>query len=238
MFSIRPIVVGHGSRSLCAICAIARWIPWYVPQRQTFPLRPWRISSGPACGFLSSTALKARTNPGVQKPHCEASLSTNACWMGLRVSPCNSDSIVVMDFPCASIARTEHAYTGLLSISTVQAPHSARSHTRLAPVMSELIAKGVEQGGTGFKLEGVFLAVYGELDRRLTRTINLDRLTRCLHDFGSKNRHGRSGNGGNLQEVAAGNPGIVVNFCFRLVFQWIWSCIRNLRAVRVVRKMN
>src|SRR5215468_8807447 len=94
------------------------------------------MSSGDGLGCLSSMALQATTKPGVQNPHCEASLSTKACCKGWSLPPSISDSTVVIFFPCASIARTEQAYTALPSIKTVQAPHSARSQTRLAPVMS------------------------------------------------------------------------------------------------------
>ena len=38
--------------------------------------------------------------------------------------------------PWASIARVEQEYESFLSIITVQAPHSPRSQTRLAPVTS------------------------------------------------------------------------------------------------------
>ena len=78
----------------------------------------------------------------------------------------------------------------------------------------ELIAERVEQGDTGLKLQSVFLAVDGELDRHFARTINLYRFTSRLHDFGSENRHGCRRNGGNFQEVAAGNAGVVVNRLF------------------------
>src|SRR5207245_11773226 len=68
--------------------------------------------------------------------HRDGSLSTEDCAIGCSVPCCSNDSTVVTCLPWDSMASTEHAYTVLLLISTVQAPHSARSHTRLAPVMS------------------------------------------------------------------------------------------------------
>src|SRR6185437_438176 len=46
--------------------------------------------------------------------------------------------MVVISRPWASMASTEQEYTALPSIKTVQAPQVPRSHTRLAPVSSNL----------------------------------------------------------------------------------------------------
>src|SRR5205807_10444464 len=100
------------------------------------PAKPCRMSSGEGLGCLSIMALQAMTNPGVQNPHCEASFSTKACCTGCNLPSCINDSTVVIGLCCASMASTEQEYTVLLSTSTVQAPHSARSQTRLAPVSS------------------------------------------------------------------------------------------------------
>ena len=39
-----------------------------------------------------------RMNPGVQKPHWNAFVSTNASWMGWSFRPCDKPSIVVLPF--------------------------------------------------------------------------------------------------------------------------------------------
>src|SRR5271165_611318 len=57
---------------------------------------------------------------------------------GVSASPSVRPSMVVIFFPCASMASTEQAYTVLPSINTVQAPHTPRSQTRFAPVRLKL----------------------------------------------------------------------------------------------------
>ena len=94
----------------------------------------------------------------------------------------------------------------------MQEPHSASIAHPLGAGDIKLIAERIEQSDSRLKLQGMILSVDSEFDRNFTRTVNLYRLTSRLHNFRSKNRHGRRRNCGNLQEVAAGNAGIVVNF--------------------------
>src|SRR5215467_15051604 len=111
-------------------------MPRYVPQRQTLPPMPCAISSSLACGCLSRNAFVATVSPGVQKPHCCASLSTKASCTGCGF-PSPKASAVTICLPCASIASVVHEYTSRSSTSTVHAPHSPRSQTRLGPVISK-----------------------------------------------------------------------------------------------------
>src|SRR5207244_13089655 len=104
-------------------------MPWYVPQRQRLPLSPRRMSSGVGFGCLSRKALQATTNPGVQKPHWEASLSTKACCTGCNLQFCIYASTVVIGIRWDSISSTETAEPALFSYSTVTANHSDRVHT-------------------------------------------------------------------------------------------------------------
>src|SRR5689334_22930897 len=84
----RPVIfcslVGHYAPpfAVFAACRTAAHIPAYVPQRQKLPPSCCLICSSVGFGYRSSSAFVAMTNPGVQKPHCCASLSTNACWIG------------------------------------------------------------------------------------------------------------------------------------------------------------
>src|SRR5271165_3624778 len=70
---------------------------------------------------------------------------------GVSASPSVRPSMVVIFFPCASMASTEQAYTVLPSISTVQAPHTPRSQTRFAPVklkVSRRASRSVTRGSS------------------------------------------------------------------------------------------
>ena len=208
-----------------------------MPHRQTFPLRPWRISSGRRIRVLIKHRLEGDNEPGRAETALRSVVVDECLLDGIEIFALHQrldrGDGFALRFDCQNRARI---YGLVVEQHSAGAAFRPIAHS-LGASDVELIAEGVEQGDTGFKLEGMFLPIYGEFDRRLARTINLDRLTRRLHDFGSENRHGRSGNGGNLQEVATGNTRVVVSFCFGLVFSGS-SCIRNLRAVLVVRKMN
>src|SRR4029453_984939 len=101
------------------------------------PERRWAIFASVLCGFLSRKDLVATVNPGVQNPHCCASLLTKADCTGCGRSPPPKPSGVTISLPCASMASVVHEYTRRLSINTVQAPHSPRSQTRLGPDTSK-----------------------------------------------------------------------------------------------------
>jgi len=72
--------------------------------------------------------------PGVQKPHCMASLAMNCSWIGVSLSPSASPSMVVTSRVPTSTASVMHDETGVPSRCTVQALHEPRSHTTLVPV--------------------------------------------------------------------------------------------------------
>src|SRR6266404_6082681 len=61
---------------------IASSILGYAPQRQRFPAIAWRISSVDGAAFVSTSATALTICPGVQKPHCSASLRTKECTIG------------------------------------------------------------------------------------------------------------------------------------------------------------
>src|SRR5262245_42562709 len=130
---------------------MAALMPTYVPQRQRLPPTPISICSAVGVGCFSSSAVQAMTKPGVQNPHCCASLSQNACWTGWSLPFCSSPSTVRIFLPCASMASVVQEYTGLPSTIIVQAPQVARSQTRLAPVMSRSLrnaSSSVTRGST------------------------------------------------------------------------------------------
>jgi len=88
--------------------------------RQRLPEIARSTSSRLGCGLSRRRAVAARTNPGVQKPHCVAPWSTNACWTG--DSPCGgvTPSIVVTatallrDTPHPTREEIERAISGNL----------------------------------------------------------------------------------------------------------------------------
>src|SRR5271157_2037492 len=115
------------------------------------------MSSAVGFGCCSRKCVVATMNPGVQKPHCWASWSTNACITGVSASPSAKPSMVVIFFPCASIASTAQAYTVLPSINIVQAPQTPRSHTRFAPVRLKLSRKASSRVTRGSSCARSFL---------------------------------------------------------------------------------
>src|SRR5690606_16979849 len=82
------------------------------------------------------------TKPGVQKPHCEAWVSTIACWTGCRPSPSARSSTVNNALPPswatnrmqASTARYRRRPSTASPITTVQAPQSPSAQPSLLPV--------------------------------------------------------------------------------------------------------
>ena len=102
-----------------------------------------RRRTGRACA--RSRSAVATTRPGVQKPHCTAPASTNACCTGCSASPSASPSTVVTSWPSACAASTRHAQT---SVAVEQ--HRARAALALlARVLrareAELLAQREEQ---------------------------------------------------------------------------------------------
>jgi hypothetical protein len=90
----------------------------YVPQRHRFPDMAWRISSWDGVGFAATSAAAETIWPGVQKPHCTASVRTKACTSGWSRRP----SIVVTSRPSTVCTSVMHESVGTPSTITVQAP--------------------------------------------------------------------------------------------------------------------
>ncbi|OLD99106.1 MAG: hypothetical protein AUG91_07530 [Actinobacteria bacterium 13_1_20CM_4_69_9] len=89
-----------------------------MPQRHRFPAMACRISSVDGVGFAATSAAADTIWPGVQKPHCTASVRTNACTSGWSRSP----SIVVTSCPSRVWTSVMHESVGTPSIITVHAP--------------------------------------------------------------------------------------------------------------------
>src|SRR5438445_2023576 len=116
-----------------ALCTAAR-IFAYPVQRQMLPANASRICASVGCGIRSSRSCVATTRPGVQKPHCTAPASTNACW----TVPPSRPSTVTTERPLACPAWTRHAQTSVPSRSTEHEPHSPCSHAFFDPYRPNL----------------------------------------------------------------------------------------------------
>src|SRR5581483_7061137 len=97
---------------------IASSILGYAPQRQMLPAIACLISSLDGSGVLDTSATALTIWPGVQKPHCRASVRTKASTSGWSRSP----SIVVTSEPSTVCTSVMHERTGVPSTSTVHAP--------------------------------------------------------------------------------------------------------------------
>src|SRR5437588_301561 len=82
------------------------------------PASASRISASVGCGTRCSKSCAATTRPGVQKPHCTAPASTNAC----RTFSPSRPSIVTTERPLACPAWTRHAQTSVPSRYTDHDP--------------------------------------------------------------------------------------------------------------------
>src|SRR5205085_3538620 len=109
---------------------IARSIFGYVPQRQRLPAIACLISSSLGLALAASSADAVTICPGVQKPHCVASASTNASTSGCSRSP----SIVVTSRSPTVWTSVMQESTGTPSSCTVQAPQCPSPQAILVPV--------------------------------------------------------------------------------------------------------
>ena len=85
-------------------------------------------------GVSASSAVAETTCPAVQKPHCNASSSTNARCSADSAPSSPRPSIVVTAAPSACSARRMHESTARPSTSTVQAPHVPSAQAIFVPV--------------------------------------------------------------------------------------------------------
>src|SRR5439155_5316658 len=109
---------------------IASSIFGYVPQRQRFPDIACRISSRVGAGLAATSADADTIWPGVQNPHCTASVRTNAPTSGWSRSP----SIVVISAPSSVCTSVMHDSVGTPATRTVQAPQWPSPHAIFVPV--------------------------------------------------------------------------------------------------------
>ena len=105
------------------------------------PLRPARICSSVASGNRLRKARTAITNPGVQKPHCWASCSTNACGTASSARL----STVVISLPTDCQGERGRAIAGLPSTMTVLAPLLPSDAHRFGARKIELVPQYIEQ---------------------------------------------------------------------------------------------
>ena len=113
---------------------------WYPVHRHRLPAIISTASSRVGAGLAARHAVTVVRKPGVQKPHCSAWHSWNACCTGERPdgrpasgSPANP-STVVTRCPDTDTAKIRQDRTGASSSSTVQAPHTPCSHPTWVPV--------------------------------------------------------------------------------------------------------
>src|SRR5213078_601585 len=90
----------------------------------------FRISSFDGAGFAATKAAADTIWPGVQKPHCTASVRTNACTSGWSRRP----SIVVTSRPSTVCTSLMHDSVGTPSSITVHAPQWPSPQTTFVPV--------------------------------------------------------------------------------------------------------
>ena len=97
---------------------------------------PSRTSSSLGSRFSRSRSQAAMIMPGVQKPHCSACLSWNACWIGCRLpSGPARPSTVSTSPPSAWTVSTEQLFTLLPFSATVQAPQLLVSQPTTVPTL-------------------------------------------------------------------------------------------------------
>src|SRR5690606_13808136 len=108
---------------------------WYPVHRHRLPSRPERTSSSSGSGFSFSRSSACMSIPGVQKPHCSAWLSWNACCSGCSSPSSAKPSMVVLSRPSACTANTEQDFTRCPSRWTVQAPQLLVSQPTTVPTL-------------------------------------------------------------------------------------------------------
>src|ERR1035441_1188525 len=126
---------GHGAWSAIRLAAssTAARICSYPVQRHRLPASASRICGPDGSGLARSRSCAGTSRPGVEKPHCTAPASRNACCKGCRSSPLARPSTVTMLRPCAWPASTRQAQTARPSRYTVHDPHSPCSHAFFDP---------------------------------------------------------------------------------------------------------
>src|SRR5262249_6196282 len=90
----------------------------------------WRISSCEGVGFAATRAAADTIWPGVQKPHCTASVRTNACMSGWSLRP----SMVVTSRPSTVCTSVMQESVGTPSSITVHAPQWPSPQATFVPV--------------------------------------------------------------------------------------------------------
>src|SRR6266480_534699 len=95
-----------------------------------FPAIACRISSCDGAGFAATSAAADTICPGVQKPHCTASVRTNAWTSGWSRRP----SIVVTSRPSTVWTSVMQDNVGTPSSMTVQAPQWPSPQATFVPV--------------------------------------------------------------------------------------------------------
>ena len=100
--------------------------------------------------------------PGVQNPHCIASLSTKHFWSTLPISSSLSPSTVRILAFCICPARTKQLVTASLFSTTVHAPHSPDATALLGAGQSEVFPENINHTASRLRLDGVLFPVEAE----------------------------------------------------------------------------
>src|SRR5690606_12106360 len=107
----------------------------YPVQRQRLPSSPSRTACSSGSGFSDNRSSDCMIIPGVQKPHCNAWLSSKAFCTGCSSPSRASPSIVVISALSAWTASTEQDFTLCPLRCTVQAPQLLVSHPTTVPTL-------------------------------------------------------------------------------------------------------
>ena len=136
-----------------------------MPQRHRLPHRPCSASSRVGLGFSSSRPFAAMTNPGVQYPHCCASLFQNAAETGCRLLPV-ARPLDGFDLAPLRVNGQHAATVDRLAVHNDGAG-AARAPVAdaLGPGQVQVIAHCVEQGHARFNVDVYGFAVDVEGDR-------------------------------------------------------------------------
>ena len=130
------------------------------------PRCPRGSASSLGLGSSPSSDTAAMIMPGVQKPHCSAWRSWNACCTGCSSPSAARPSIVVTSCPSACTASTEQLLTLRPSNSTVQAPQLLVSQPTTVPTLPSVVAQIVDEQSAWFDVVVVANSVDSDADRR------------------------------------------------------------------------
>src|SRR5438445_2274260 len=107
------------------------------------------ISCSVAFGFLSRNALAVMITPLMQKPHCVACSSMNACCRGCGFSMVPKPSRVVISAPSTLFTGVTQERIACAFTITVQAPHCPSPHPNFGPFSARSSLSTYKSGVVG-----------------------------------------------------------------------------------------